>query len=80
MDGRLDLLLMSAARLYSLGVDLEAAREQLNQLAVRGVSCGAPEMPEANRDLEQLALLRQELERQHQELREEIIRNTSAES
>ena len=29
MDGRKDLLLMSAARLYSMGVDLETARERL---------------------------------------------------
>ena len=29
MDSRKDLLLTSAAQLYSLGVDLEAAREHL---------------------------------------------------
>ena len=34
MDYRKDLLLASAARLYSMGVDLEAARERLRQLGV----------------------------------------------
>ena len=38
MDGDKDLLLTSAARLYTLGVDLEGAREKLRGL----VECGAP--------------------------------------
>ena len=77
MDGRTDLLLMSAARIYSLGVDLEAARERLNQLAEQGVSCSSQEMLEANQDFAQLAALWQELERQHRELGEEIIQTDS---
>ena len=32
-----DLLIASAARLYSMGIDLEAARERLRQLVEQGV-------------------------------------------
>lgn len=80
MDGRMDLLLMSAARLYSMGIDLEAARERLNQLSEQGLSCSSQEMLEANQDFERLELLWKELERQHLELRDEIIRDMSAEN
>lgn len=38
MDCRKDLLLASAARLYSMGVDLEAARAKLKELVERGCS------------------------------------------
>ena len=37
MDFRKDLLLASAARLYSMGVDLESARERLKILVEQGV-------------------------------------------
>ena len=37
MDARKDLLLKSAARLYSLGVDLEMARDKLKKLVDQGV-------------------------------------------
>lgn len=72
MDHRKDLLLMSAARLYSMGLDLEAARERLRQLAEQGVSYSSPEMLEAYRDFAHLAVLWAELEKQYLELREEI--------
>ncbi len=80
MDGRMDLLLMSAARLYSMGIDLEAARERLNQLSEQGLSCSSQEMLEANQHFERLELLWKELERQHLELRDEIIRDMSVEN
>ena len=35
-----DLLIASAARLYSMGVDLEAARERLRQLVAQGANSG----------------------------------------
>lgn len=47
MDYRKDLLLASAARLYSLGVDLEAARERLRELVRQGVPYESPEMKKA---------------------------------
>ena len=73
MDAIKDMLLMSAARLYSLGVDLEMSREKLRRLAEQGVSFHAKEMADAYEAF--LALQRQweELEKQHLELRDEII-------
>ena len=74
MDARKELLLMSAARLYSLGLDVEAAREKLRQLVDQGVSFSSEEMLEANEDFTVLDGQWRELEKQHLELRDEIRR------
>ena len=47
MDNRKDLLLASSARLYSLGVDLEGARERLKRLVEQGVPYDSDEMMQA---------------------------------
>ena len=47
MDYKKDLLLRSAARLYSLGIEVEAARDQLRKLVERGVPYNSPEMRKA---------------------------------
>ena len=47
MDYRKDLLLASAARLYSMGVDLEAARAKLKELVEKGVPYDSDEMKQA---------------------------------
>ena len=60
MDNRKDLLLTSAARLYSMGVDLEAARDKLK---------------EAYQDFKELEQQWKALERQHLELRDEIVKD-----
>ena len=73
MDYRKDLLLASAARLYSMGVDLEAARERLRQLVEQGVSYDSNEMKQAYRDFKELEQLWKALEQQHLELRDEIM-------
>lgn len=70
---RKDLLLASAARLYSLGVDLEAARERLRQLVEQGVSYKSIEMQEAYRDFKELEQQWNTLEKAHLELRDEMI-------
>ncbi len=75
MDNRKDLLLASAARLYSMGVDLEAARERLRQLVERGVSYRSEEMRQAYRDFRELEQQWNELEKQHLELRDAIVRD-----
>ncbi len=72
MDARKELLLMSAARLYSLGLDVEAAREKLRQLVDQGVSFSSEEMLEAYEDFTTLDGQWRELEKQHLELRDEI--------
>ena len=74
MDSRKDLLLASAARLYSMGVDLEATRERLRQLVEQGVSYQSTEMRQAYRDFKELEQQWKALEQQHLELRDEIMR------
>ena len=73
MDYRKDLLIASAARLYSMGVDLEAARERLRQLVKRGISYDSDEMKQAYQDYKELEQQWKALERQHLELRDEIM-------
>ena len=72
MDVRKDLLLKSAARLYSLGVDLEMARDKLKKLVDQGVPYDSREMKGAYREFSELDAQWKELERQHIELRDEI--------
>ena len=73
MDTRKDLLLRSAARLYSLGMDLEMAREKLRELAAQGFPYESGEMKDAYRAFTGLEAQWKELEQQHLELRDEIV-------
>ena len=73
MDYRNDLLLASAARLYSMGVDLEAARAKLKELVERGVSYDSNEMKQAYHDFKELEQQWKALQQQHLELRDEIM-------
>lgn len=73
MDYRKDLLLASAARLYSLGVDLEAARERLKQLVAVGVPYSSQEMLQAYQAFSELDSQWKEMEKQHLALREELL-------
>ena len=75
MDYRKDLLLASAARLYSMGVDLEAARAKLKELVEQGVPYDSDEMKRAYRDFKELEQQWKELEQQHLELRDEIVKD-----
>lgn len=72
MDYRKDLLLVSAARLYSLGLDVEAARSRLRELVEQGVPYSSEEMVRAYQEFAELDAQWKSLERQHLELREEI--------
>ena len=74
MDERKDLLLMSAARLYSLGVDLEGARDRLRRLVAQGVPYSSKETAEAYRAFSTLEAQWKALEREHLALREELRR------
>ena len=75
MDYRKDLLLASAARLYSMGVDLEAARAKLKELVEQGVPYDSDEMKRAYLDFKDLEQQWKALERQHLELRDEIVKD-----
>ena len=75
MDYRKDLLLASAARLYSIGIDLEAARERLRQLVADGVPYNSDEMRQAYEEFAELDRQWKSLEQQHLELRDEMIQD-----
>jgi len=75
MDYRNELLLASAARLYSLGIDVEAARERLRQLVEQDVSFSSPEMEKAYLVFQQLNSWWKELETEHLDLRRELLWN-----
>ncbi len=73
MSTNKDLLLMTAARLYSIGVDVEGAREKLRQLVEQKVPYDSPEMRDALRDFQQLDTQWKELEKDYLELRAECL-------
>ena len=72
MNSDKELLIMSAARLYSVGVDLEAARARLKELVDQGVSYSDERMIKAYDDFNELKAQWDNLEKQHLELRNEI--------
>ncbi len=72
MNSDKELLIMSAARLYSVGVDLEAARARLKALVDQGVSYSDERMIKAYNDYNELKAQWDNLEKQHLELRNEI--------
>ena len=73
MDNK-ELLIASAARLYSMGIDLEAARDRLRQLVEQGVPYNADEMKQAVQDFKELDQQWKELEREHLRLRDEVVK------
>ncbi|MBR3641719.1 MAG: hypothetical protein IKN53_06815 [Oscillibacter sp.] len=75
MDHRKELLLAAAARLYSLGVDLEGARSRLRELVERGVSYGSAEMAQAYQNFSDLEAQWKALEAEYRDLRGEVLRD-----
>ncbi len=55
-----ELLLASAARLYTLGLDLEGARETLRTCVEEGMSC---DLPEVRRAYAEYTVLREQFTR-----------------
>ncbi|MBQ1729743.1 MAG: hypothetical protein II036_05295 [Oscillospiraceae bacterium] len=72
MNSDKELLILSAARLYSVGVDLEAARSRLKELVDQGVTYSDERMIKAYNDFNKLKAQWDNLEKQHLELRNEI--------
>ena len=70
------LLLVSAARLYALGIDVEGAREELRRLVAAGVPYDSQEMHAALQNFQELDVQWKEMERQHLELWVEIRQKT----
>lgn len=75
MDNRKDLLLRSSARLYSVGMDLEGARERLKRLVEQGVPYDSDEMMQAYQEFNEIDRQWKEMEKQHLALRDEILRD-----
>ena len=73
MDNRKALLLASAARLYSLGIDLDSARDRLRKLVEQSVSFDSEGIRQAYQDFKELEQQWEGLEKQYLELREEIM-------
>ena len=73
MDNRKDLLLRSSARLYSVGMDLEGARERLKRLVEQGVPYDSDEMMRAYQEFNEIDQQWKEMEKQHLALRDEIL-------
>ena len=72
-----ELLVKSAARLYSLGIDLEAAREKVRKLVEAGVGYDSPELLQAVNDFNELKMLWDGLEQDYLELRNDIQKGDS---
>ena len=75
MDERKDLLLRSSARLYSVGMDLEGARERLKRLVEQGVPYDSDEMMQAYQEFNEIDQQWKVMEKQHLALRDEILRD-----
>lgn len=72
MDMKKDLLLRSAARLYSLGIEVESARQRLRDLVDHGVAYTSPEMRKALEDYQARDREWKDLEQSYLELKSEI--------
>lgn len=75
MNGERDMLLASAARLYSLGVDIEAARERLRELVKQGVPYESEEMRTAYLSFMELNDQWKQMEKAHVSMRNELLCN-----
>ncbi|MBQ3986255.1 MAG: hypothetical protein II635_04790 [Oscillospiraceae bacterium] len=74
MNSDKELLILSAARLFSVGVDLEAARARLKELVDQGVSYSDERMIKAYNDFNDLKAQWDNLEKQHLELWDEFLK------
>lgn len=75
MDMKKDLLLRSAARLYSLGIEVEGARQRLRKLVDQGVAYASPEMWKALEEYQELDKQWRALECEYLRLKEEIAKD-----
>ena len=75
LDQKKELLLKSAARLYSLGIELDVAKERIRKLVENGVGYETTEMAQAVREYTELKDLWSNLEHDHLVLRNEIEAN-----
>lgn len=67
-----ELLIKYGARLYSLGIDLEAAKEKVRRLAAQGTPCHSREMMQAVDEYSELQFRWDNLEQEYLTLRNRI--------
>lgn len=72
MEYKKELLIKSAARLYSLGIDLEGAKDRIRKMVADGIGYDALEMLQAVGEYAELKAQWDSLEQDHIQLREEI--------
>ena len=72
MDAKKDLLIRSGARLYSLGIDLEGAKERIRKLVADGVPYEASEMVQAVSEYAELKEQWETLEQDYLALKADI--------
>ncbi|MBQ6757196.1 MAG: hypothetical protein IJP43_09680 [Oscillospiraceae bacterium] len=75
-----ELLIMSGARLYSIGVEVEAARAKLKELVDSGVPYTDERVLKALEEYKELKEKWDNLEQQHLEMRDEILKNEAPEA
>lgn len=73
MDERKARLVESAARLYSLGLEVEAARDTVKTLTVAGASYDSPDLIQALNRFNELKKQWDCLEQKHLKLKAEIM-------
>lgn len=74
MNLKKEMLIKSAARLYSIGVEVEGAKERIRKLVDMGTPYDSQEMIHAVKDYTELKSQWEELERQHVNFRDELLK------
>lgn len=72
MEYEKELLIKYGARLYSLGIDLEAAKEKVRRLAVQGTPYDSREMMQATDEYSELKSRWDNLEQEYLALRNRV--------
>lgn len=72
MEEKKKLLLKTGARLYSLGIEVEVARNQLRKLVAKGTPYDSPEMITALQKYQSLDHNWKDLEQEYLKLKQEL--------
>ena len=76
MNPKQDRLIQTAAQLYTLGLDVEEAREELRRLVSRKVPYGSPQMIAALTHFKELKAKWDDLEKQYLRLRKDVQKSS----
>lgn len=73
MEPKKEMLIQSAAQLYSIGIDLDEAKQQIKKLVATGARYDSPEMIQATQKYIELKERWDRLEQKHLKLKAEIL-------